>query len=81
MSDVEVVCADLGCERDRAATLALMDAYSADPMGDARPLSDYARALYGRFGFGPAVYPADAAGGGSLYLVKPLRANETGGPR
>ncbi|HVX10700.1 MAG TPA: GNAT family N-acetyltransferase [Pirellulales bacterium] len=31
-----------------------------------------ARAIYGRFGFGQAVYPADAQGGGSIYMVKTL---------
>lgn len=31
-----------------------------------------AREVYGRFGFKQAVYAADANGGGSLYMVKPL---------
>jgi GNAT superfamily N-acetyltransferase len=32
-----------------------------------------ARSIYGRFGFAQAVYAADVAGGGSIYMVKPLR--------
>jgi GNAT superfamily N-acetyltransferase len=31
-----------------------------------------ARSIYERFGFGQAVYAADANGGGSRYMVKPL---------
>lgn len=31
-----------------------------------------ARSIYGRFGFAQAVYAADVAGGGSIYMVKPL---------
>ncbi|MFO0819053.1 MAG: GNAT family N-acetyltransferase [Pirellulales bacterium] len=32
-----------------------------------------ARSIYGQFGFQQAVYAADAAGGGSLYMVKPIQ--------
>ncbi len=31
-----------------------------------------ARSIYAKFGFVQAVYPADAGGGGSLYLTKQL---------
>lgn len=31
-----------------------------------------ARSIYGQFGFAQAVYAADSAGGGSLYMVKPI---------
>ena len=163
MHEFEIVQADLGNPQHQAAIVAMMDAYSADPMGDARPMSEYARShliqglrehpttlvflvfhrdqpcgiatcfrgfstfaarpllnisdfyidpafrgrglgrrlleaiqdqaeslgcckltlevqqhnararsIYSHFGFSQAVYPADAAEGGSLYLVKPL---------
>ncbi len=36
--------ADLALAEDQAAVLALVDAYSRDPMGDGHPLSDEARA-------------------------------------
>lgn len=39
----EVVRADLGDGEHQKAILHLMDAYSADPMGDGKPLSNYAR--------------------------------------
>ena len=32
-----------------------------------------ARSIYGKFGFARAVYAADAKGGGSLFLTKPLK--------
>ena len=38
-----VIPADLAHPGHQAAALALMDAYSRDPMGDGCPLSDYAR--------------------------------------
>ncbi|QEG02587.1 putative acetyltransferase [Stieleria maiorica] len=163
MLDIKIILADLSNEGHQIAILAMMDAYSADPMGDARPLSDYARQnlirglrehptslvflafqadqpcgiatcfrgfstfaakplinisdfyvvpshrkrgigrrllraiddhavasgcckltlevqqnnarareIYGQFGFTQAVYAADAGGGGSLYMVKPI---------
>lgn len=163
MREIEIIEADLDNSQHQDAVVAMMDAYSADPMGDAKPLSDFARrhlihglrehpttlvflafhngqpcgiatcfrgfstfaakpllnisdfyvdpslrgqgighllleaiqkqakalgcckltlevqqsnsrarAVYGRFGFAQAVYPADVAGGGSLYLVKPF---------
>lgn len=34
--------------------------------------STRARSIYGQFGFAQAVYAADSAGGGSLYMVKPV---------
>lgn len=43
MSHTNVFLADLSDVLHQDAILALMDAYSADPMGDAKPLSDYAR--------------------------------------
>lgn len=163
MADITIVQADLARTEHQEAVVAMLDAYARDPMGDAQPLSDYARthlvaglqghpttlvllvfadqrpvgiatcfggfstfaarpllnisdfyvapelrgqglgrallaaieaearrrgccrltlevqqnnsrarAIYGDFGFAQAVYPADANGGGSLYLVKPL---------
>lgn len=162
-TNVHVVKADLTDAAHQAATVAMMDAYSRDPMGDGKPLTDYARqnlisglishpttlvflafedsiprgiatcfrgfstfaakplvnlsdfyvepslrgngigrkllaaiedeatrlgcckltlevqqnnaaarSIYGNFGFKQAVYAADAEGGGSLYMVKPL---------
>lgn len=38
-----IVEADLSRPEHQAATLELLDAYAADPMGDGRPLSDRAR--------------------------------------
>lgn len=43
MNEIEIVKADLGCPAHQLAVVALMDAYSADPMGDAQPLSEFAR--------------------------------------
>jgi GNAT superfamily N-acetyltransferase len=43
MSCINIVKADLTQTVHQLAILSLMDAYSADPMGDAQPLSDYAR--------------------------------------
>lgn len=43
MLDIEIIEADLSNEEHQAAILSMMEAYSADPMGDAKPLSDYAR--------------------------------------
>ncbi len=43
MDAIEVVRADLACSRHQAAVVAMMDAYSADPMGDGHPLSDFAK--------------------------------------
>ena len=43
MSQAIVFLADLSDAVHQDAIIALMDAYSADPMGDAKPLSDYAR--------------------------------------
>ncbi|PAY18510.1 GNAT family N-acetyltransferase [Rhodopirellula sp. SM50] len=43
MLDIEIIKADCSNEEHQAAILSMMEAYSADPMGDAKPLSDYAR--------------------------------------
>ena len=43
MPQASVILADLGNVVHQDAIIAMMDAYSADPMGDAKPLSDYAR--------------------------------------
>ena len=40
---IEIVKANLSDEDDQRAVLAMMDAYSSDPMGDGKPLSDFAR--------------------------------------
>ncbi len=163
MTTFEIVAADLSNAAHQNAVLAMLDAYSADPMGDQQPLSDftrahlveglrnhpttlvflamngdqpigiavcflgfstfaamplinvhdfyvdvnlrgrgigrllldaiereakgincckltlevqennrYARSMYDKFGFARAVYPADAHGGGSLFMSKPL---------
>jgi GNAT superfamily N-acetyltransferase len=163
MQECEIIQTDLDNPQHQKAILAMMQAYSADPMGDAKPLSEFAcrhliqglrehpttlvflayhgrqpcaiatcfqgfstfaarpllnisdfyvdpilrgrgigrllleaiqiaaesigcckltlevqqsnaraRSIYGRFGFAQAVYPADAAGGGSLFMVKSL---------
>jgi len=32
----------------------------------------HARSMYGKFGFAQSVYPADAHGGGFLFMSKPL---------
>ena len=42
-TNVHVVKADLTDAAHQAATVAMMDAYSRDPMGDGKPLTDYAR--------------------------------------
>ncbi len=163
MSKIEIIKADLKLKEHQKAVLELMDAYAQDPMGDAQPLSAYAKknlikglqdhpttlvflafkssdaygiatcfrgfstfrakplinlsdfyvnpdlrgfgvgrlllkaiekeaissgcckitlevqennkvaqTIYSNFGFSQAVYPADADGGGSLYMVKDL---------
>ncbi len=38
--------------------------------------NQHARRIYGAFGFQQAVYAADSAGGGSLYMVKPIALGE-----
>ena len=43
MHQVAIVKADLSDAQHQSAVLCMMDAYSADPMGDAKPLSDFAR--------------------------------------
>lgn len=43
MLELDVVRADLGDGEHQKAILRLMDAYSADPMGDGKPLSEYAK--------------------------------------
>lgn len=43
MKNLQVRRADLADEQDQQAILELMDAYSQDPMGDSKPLSDFAR--------------------------------------
>ncbi len=43
MYELTIVKADLENSQHQCAVLELMDAYSADPMGDAKPLSDFAR--------------------------------------
>ncbi|MFN7732860.1 MAG: GNAT family N-acetyltransferase [Pirellula sp.] len=40
---IEIVKANLNDTVHQRAIVAMMDAYSRDPMGDAKPLSDYAR--------------------------------------
>ena len=163
LPEIEIVKADLSNTHHQDSILAMMDAYSKDPMGDGKPLSEFARqnlieglrnhpttlvflvledilprgiatcfggfstfaarplinisdfyidpefrgrglgrsllaaiecearnrscckltlevqennsrarSIYRRFGFAQAIYPADAMGGGSVYMVKPL---------
>ena len=163
MPEIQIIKADLSNSHHQAAILAMMDAYSRDPMGDGKPLSEFARqnlidglrnhpatlvflvlagtqargiatcfggfstfaarpllnisdfyidpdfrgrglgrsllaaiereardkgcckltlevqetnsrarSIYRQFGFAQAVYAADMAGGGSIYMVKPL---------
>jgi len=163
MTAIDIVTADLANAAHQDAVVAMLDAYSTDPMGDRQPLSDFARknvvdglrshpttliflamknsqpigivvcfrgfstfaamplinvhdfylhmdlrgqgigrllldaveceardtgcckltlevqknntnarSMYVRFGFAQAVYPADAHGGGSLFMSKPL---------
>ena len=43
MHELQIVKADLCNPQHQRAVLQLMNAYSADPMGDAKPLSDFAR--------------------------------------
>jgi GNAT superfamily N-acetyltransferase len=43
-SEVRIVEADLARTEHQSAVLAMLDAYSADPMGDGHPLSDDVRA-------------------------------------
>lgn len=43
MYDIAIVQADLSEAQHQRDVLRMMDAYSADPMGDAKPLSDFAR--------------------------------------
>lgn len=43
MHEIGIVEADLNDPRHQSAVLCMMDNYSADPMGDAKPLSDFAR--------------------------------------
>ena len=42
-TNVKIVTADLGDTSHQRAVLSMMDAYSSDPMGDGKPLSEYAR--------------------------------------
>lgn len=44
MMEIAIVKADLSESQHQIAVLQMMDAYSTDPMGDAKPLSDFARA-------------------------------------
>lgn len=43
MHEIEIVKANLSDSRHQNAVLCMMDAYSSDPMGDAKPLSDFTR--------------------------------------
>ncbi len=43
MRAIKIVKADLDDPHHQNAVVAMIDAYSADPMGDAKPLSEYAR--------------------------------------
>ncbi len=43
MYELKIVKADLSNSQHQNAVLELLDSYSADPMGDAKPLSDFAR--------------------------------------
>jgi hypothetical protein len=56
--EIQIVKADLSDTHHQDAILAMMDAYSKDPMG--------------KFGLARAVYAAHVQGGGSIYMVKPL---------
>ncbi|QDT00571.1 GNAT family N-acetyltransferase [Adhaeretor mobilis] len=44
MTPINILTADLANPAHQAAIIAMLDAYSADPMGDGHPISDYARA-------------------------------------
>ena len=43
MSDLEIAKADLNSQQHQDVVVAMLDAYSADPMGDTKPLSEFAR--------------------------------------
>lgn len=43
MFHITIVKANLSDSKHQSAVLSMMDAYSADPMGDAKPLSEFAR--------------------------------------
>ncbi|WP_146448182.1 GNAT family N-acetyltransferase [Bythopirellula polymerisocia] len=43
MTEFEIFKADLTNDEHQRAVVAMLDAYSADPMGNGKPLSDYAR--------------------------------------
>jgi ribosomal protein S18 acetylase RimI-like enzyme len=43
MGEIEIIKADLNNKQHQDAVVAMMDAYSSDPMGDAKPLSEFAR--------------------------------------
>lgn len=43
MSEFEIFQADLTCPEHQEAVLAMLNAYATDPMGDGKPLSEYAR--------------------------------------
>lgn len=43
MASTQIIQAALADENHQAAVLQMMDAYASDPMGDGKPLSDFAR--------------------------------------
>ncbi|HET6883011.1 MAG TPA: GNAT family N-acetyltransferase, partial [Pirellulales bacterium] len=43
MPEIQIVKADLSNAHHQDAVLAMMNAYSRDPMGDGKPLSEFAR--------------------------------------
>ena len=43
LDTIDVIKADLSCTQHQSAILAMLDAYSSDPMGDGRPLSQFAK--------------------------------------
>ena len=43
MPEFEIVKADLDNQQHQDAVVKMLDAYATDPMGDATPLSEYAR--------------------------------------
>jgi ribosomal protein S18 acetylase RimI-like enzyme len=43
MPHINIIQADLSNTQHQSAVLSMLDAYSTDPMGDAQPLSDFAR--------------------------------------
>ena len=84
-ADVSVVEADLALPEHAAAVLAMLDAYSADPMGDGHPLSADARAnviaglrahpttlVFLAFDAGGPVGVATCFRGFSTFAAKPL---------